>query len=291
VHLDLRARSDDAYSRILVRFVDLYATSLCNPHWGEQVIVRPDNRLQVRMVFQGLTRDEARRAWQPLIDFANANGDDFEGQSSFVVQALPARHFWDADFFRRNAPAAIVFDNRPGASPTDFWWTGDGDQVGAFWHAYTSAWLPASLLKPQNQARFADAWFAASRQWGVALVFNKGLAGAPATAIDAARNTAMNPDVLDAFALAITASDPAAAADRRARVQAAMAALRAAAPDTGAYVNECDYFQPDWQRAFWGSNYQRLAEVKRHYDPDGLFFVHHGVGSEAWSPDGFTRLM
>jgi hypothetical protein len=22
-----------------------------------------------------------------------------------------------------------------------------------------------------------------------------------------------------------------------------------------------------------------------------LFFVHHGVGSEAWSPDGFTRLM
>jgi len=25
-------------------------------------------------------------------------------------------------------------------------------------------------------------------------------------------------------------------------------------------------------------------------DPDGLFFVHHGVGSEDWSADGFTRL-
>jgi hypothetical protein len=24
-------------------------------------------------------------------------------------------------------------------------------------------------------------------------------------------------------------------------------------------------------------------------DPDGLFFVHHGVGSEAWSDDGFKR--
>ena len=24
------------------------------------------------------------------------------------------------------------------------------------------------------------------------------------------------------------------------------------------------------------------------YDPDGLFFVHHGVGSERWSADGFT---
>ena len=59
------------------------------------------------------------------------------------------------------------------------------------------------------------------------------------------------------------------------------AALRVAAPDTGAYVNECDYFQPDWQRAFWGPHYPRLAGVKRRYDPDGLFTVHHGVGSEA----------
>jgi hypothetical protein len=69
-----------------------------------------------------------------------------------------------------------------------------------------------------------------------------------------------------------------------------MAELRAAAPDTGAYVNECDYFQTDWQRAFWGPNYPRLSEIKRRYDSDGLFTVHHGVGSESWSPDGFTKL-
>jgi len=31
--------------------------------------------------------------------------------------------------------------------------------------------------------------------------------------------------------------------------------------------------------------------VKNRYDPDGLFFVHHGVGSERWSADGFTRLV
>jgi hypothetical protein len=31
-----------------------------------------------------------------------------------------------------------------------------------------------------------------------------GLAGAPAAPIEAARDTAMNPDVLDAFALAVT---------------------------------------------------------------------------------------
>jgi hypothetical protein len=30
--------------------------------------------------------------------------------------------------------------------------------------------------------------------------------------------------------------------------------------------------------------------VKARYDPAGLFFVHHGVGSESWSADGFTKL-
>lgn len=50
------------------------------------------------------------------------------------------------------------------------------------------------------------------------------------------------------------------------------------------------YFENGWQRSYWGSNYARLAEVKRKYDPEGLFFVHNGVGSEQWSADGFTKL-
>jgi hypothetical protein len=43
------------------------------------------------------------------------------------------------------------------------------------------------------------------------------------------------------------------------------------------------------EASFWGSNYPHLAAVKKQYDADGLFFVHHGVGSEEWSDDGFTR--
>jgi FAD/FMN-containing dehydrogenase len=47
---------------------------------------------------------------------------------------------------------------------------------------------------------------------------------------------------------------------------------------------------PNWQTRAWGEHYPRLARIKRRYDPSGLFTVHHGVGSEAWSADGFTRV-
>jgi FAD/FMN-containing dehydrogenase len=292
VTLDVRAHSNDAYRRLLARFIDLYATNLFNPHWGEQVIVRPDNLLQIRMVFQDLGEDQARAQWQPFIEFLTGNRNDYAGAESFAVHALPARYFWDANFFRRYAPGVVDFDTRPGASADHFWWTGDAPQVGSFWYAFTSAWLPASLLHQDNQSRFVDAWFAASRHWELALQFSKGLAGAPAGAIDAARNTAMNADVVDAFAWAVcSANGPPAFQDLpppdrakggafRSRVMKAMTALRAVAPGTGTYVNECDYVQWDWQEAFWGANYSRLLAIKQRYDPEGLFAVHHGVGSD-----------
>ena len=60
--------------------------------------------------------------------------------------------------------------------------------------------------------------------------------------------------------------------------------------DAGSYVSESNYFNRNWQRDYWGDHYSRLRGVKQRYDLDGLFFVRHGVGSEAWSEDGFTRL-
>ena len=53
-------------------------------------------------------------------------------------------------------------------------------------------------------------------------------------------------------------------------------------------VWETDYFEANWQDSFWGDNYARLKRIKQKYDPAGLFFLHHGVGSEDWSADGMT---
>lgn len=69
-----------------------------------------------------------------------------------------------------------------------------------------------------------------------------------------------------------------------------MEKLLKVAPNAGSYVSESNYFEPNWQQSFWGANYKRLAAIKKKYDPDGLFFVRHGVGSEGWSDDGFARI-
>jgi len=66
--------------------------------------------------------------------------------------------------------------------------------------------------------------------------------------------------------------------------------LQNLAPFGGSYVSEADFFERNWQRSFWGENYAELERIKKKYDPDGLFFAHHGVGSESWSADGFTRI-
>jgi hypothetical protein len=69
-----------------------------------------------------------------------------------------------------------------------------------------------------------------------------------------------------------------------------MEELKKIAPNAGSYVSESNFFEQNWQQSFWGTNYPRLLAVKKKYDPEGLFFVHHGVGSEGWSDDGFTKL-
>jgi FAD/FMN-containing dehydrogenase len=304
--LAIQAKSDEAYRRLLARFLDHYRTNLHTPHWGEQVQTGPSNRFSAEMVFQGLSAEQARAAWAPLTAWCDEHPGDYEGQKLMFAIPIPARHFWDAPFLKANGPPGIIrTDDRPGASPDSFWWSGDGEQVGAWWHAYASVWLPDALMQPANQGRFADAWFAATRQHSIGFHFNKGLSGGDPAGLARSRQTATNPQVLDAFALAIIASagppvwpgsnapspspNPLVAKIGKAKVDAAIAALRAAAPGAGAYVNECDFFQPDWQQAFWGGHYARLLAIKRRYDPTGLFTVHHGVGSEAWSEDGFSR--
>lgn len=62
-----------------------------------------------------------------------------------------------------------------------------------------------------------------------------------------------------------------------------MPEIEAVTPGSGAYVNEADFRQPNFQETFWGSNYDKLRSIKNKYDPENLFYATKGVGSEAWN--------
>ena len=302
--MTIKARSDPAYRRLIRRYISFYKDSLFNPHWVEEVHFRPDNTFEVAMVFQRLDESQAQAVWRPFLDWVSKSADDFAVTSPAMIMAVSGRDYWSGDYLRTRLPHLFLVDDRPGAPPGNVWSVGDAHEASQFMHGYGSAWLPASLLNEDQQQRLADVLFAASRHWAVGLHCNKGLAGGPSDAIAATRDTAMNPAVLDAFALAICgassavkfpdirgyAPDLTVARQQAIRVNWAMIEILRVVPSKSAYVSEANYFQEDWQQSYWGSNYERLAAVKKKYDPDGHFFVRNGVGSEGWTPDGFTRL-
>lgn len=287
------AKDDEAYRALIARVVAFYRSTLFTEHWGEQISFRGSNRVNISLVFQGMSADEAKQAWQPLIEWLAEHRDRYTMEENIQFLGIPARHFWDISYFKQQGLDLLVADPRTGVPPHHVMWEGDQGQTGWFIHGYQSLWIPQTLLCPTQQAKLVEALFTATRNWSVALHFNKGLAGAPQQVRDTVADTAMNPGVLDAFALAIIAggSGPAytgmpgdppnlrAAREAAADIGKAIEPLREVAPGAGAYVSESDYFQPDWKAAYWGSNYPRLARAKARYDPQSLFDVHNGVSA------------
>jgi FAD/FMN-containing dehydrogenase len=297
----IKASSEDAFRRLIARFTEFYAGSLFNPHWGESVVLGSDNTLTLQLVFHDLSEAQARETFNAFLGPLAATPADYTLVTPMKIVAVPARHWWDPAYLSRHLPSLVAHDQRHNAPAGNIWYPGDGGQVGWFIYGYESAWLPSGMLSG-DRGKLNEMLFATTRQWHVGLHFNKGLAGAPADAIAAVRDTPMNPAVAEAFALAIIGSggppaypgmpgagpDLAVARQNAAAVARAIGVIRGAVPDAGSYVSEAGFADPAWQRHSFGDNYQRLLEVKGRYDPDGLFVTHHGVGSERWSQDGFT---
>ncbi|MCK1323589.1 FAD-binding oxidoreductase [Bradyrhizobium sp. 156] len=288
----VKASSPEAFRELLAHFLRQYRDWLLNPHWGEQVTATPDNRLVIRMVFQGFDDDDARAAWDGFTAFIASDPKRFKWEEPLQVLSMPARRFWDPEYLERTLPGIVARDDRSGAPRDNWWWRNDGEQAGAMWHGYESLWLSADLLAEGQLIQLADAWLKGSREWPIALHFNKGLAGADAGTIAASHDTSMNPSVLGAFALAIVAGNGPSSfpgldrePDRRqARSNAsaiglAYEKLLRVAPGGGSYVSECGYHLAAWEQACWGEHWGRLLRIKDRYDSDKLFLVHHGVGS------------
>jgi len=294
VYATISAASDAAYQALVGQVVSFYSQNLFNPHWGEQISFGHGPVITVAMVFQGIDQAQAEQTWAPLLDWVTAQPDDYTitGQDT---AAFPGKYFWDAAFYEKYAPrGAIIPDPLPGAPADYFYFPTNAGEVGQWLHTFQSTWLSQQLLTPERQPALVDALVHASQLWRVTWHCNKGLAGAPSNALAWTADTPMNPAVLDSFALAITEAneqsvypgivghEPDLAKGRQEAelVADAVAPLKALRERPASYVWETDYFQEDWQTAFWGDHYARLLRVKHRYDPGDLFFIHHGVGTE-----------
>jgi FAD/FMN-containing dehydrogenase len=288
----ITANSDADYRRLIRAFVDFLPGYLDNEHWGEQVRLAPDNTMEFALTMLDVDDTEARAIWKPFTDWVTQHSDAVSGEIFFA--SLPFTAMWDVDWWATNVPDFITRDDRPGQPSALYWWASNQSEVSQYLHAYRSRWLPRAQFEESEADTLTDALFEASRHWHFTLHTNKALSGTTAAARERDLRTSINPAAFDAAALLIMASneqyaypgvpghEPDQAAGRAivARIDAALRPIRDAIPAAGAYVNEADYFEPDWQHSFWGDNYPRLLDIKRKYDPTNLFRVHHGVGSE-----------
>lgn len=113
-------------------------------------------------------------------------------------------------------------------------------------------------------------------------------ARAPTSTVDNAVNPAFRTAVYHIMTGKFVQLTPSTAAStltaaRAALTNGTMASWRGVTPNSGAYLNEADRLEPDWQKSFWGDKYERLLSIKRELDHRDVFWVHHGVGSEGWT--------
>lgn len=295
----ITANTDEAFKQLILQFITFYRDNLNNEHWGEQFRFNTDNTIVIGMVFEGLTGEEAKQTWQPMMTWIKAHPNLYK--MKLHITAIPARKWWDYDFLKKNLPQTITTNTEKGAPAGQFWWSSNSDEVSKYWYTYQSWWLPRRLFDDANIEHLANVIFDATRLTHVTLHANKGLAGGSADAIAASRETSLNPSAFDAAALVIIGAGsnevyPGISGLKQpvkeeaektvANINAAMKLLMDAAPSAGAYANEADYFQQNWQQAFWGDNYAKLYGIKQKYDPDGVFYCHHCVGSEKWDEKG-----
>ncbi len=221
--------------------------------------------MQVRVQMPGLTPAQTLSFIQPLVGKLNALG----------IPLVPS------------IPTTVVYSSQTGA-------TGGGVGNGRF----------ASRIYPRaaytNPTLFAKSMAAARATVEDGYVFH-GLNFAPT--LKAAGNPSGNslPGVNPVWRTAVMHADifdptnmanitPSEFAVVKARLDRHMDAIRGATPGGGAYFNEADGQEPDWQRAFFGANYNRLLGIKKRVDPWQVFWSPTTPGSEGWEVRDGTEI-
>ncbi len=281
------AESPAAFRRLVARYLTVIAEQSADPDLSVTAHFGPGPVLAFGVMC--LDRDEAGRVElsSSLVEWINGQ-DDLE-YAELLGLDTDFQNFWDPAFYAAIDPTFVTINPD---NPKQ-WWYGDADaRVNYYVASMQSRWLPASMFAAHSIEPTADLICDASTTARVDLVTYKGLGYAAPDANGRNQKTSVHPAALESPMLALIVGDvdglPGAVGHEPDYAQAqiladgsarAIGLLRKATPDSGAYFNESGYDEPNPQTSFWGSNYPRLLEIKKAYDPSNLFTVHLGVGS------------
>lgn len=289
---NISANNDALFKQLIAKIVRFYAQHLNNQHWGEQIAFNSDNTISIGLVYVSANKNLLEKTWAPLIAWLNKHKSDYKQKIQFFP--IAPDKLYDYDFWHINFPNNVVKNKAKSARPGQFWWASNTGEVNRYWYIYQSWWLPIRLFEKQNQKKLSRTIFKASQLATVSFHINKGLSGVSEDALQRGLQTSVNPTVNKAAALLIMSAgndhlDKKKGMDEAAKISRAIQLFTQLALNSGAYANEADYFQKNWQEAFWGINYPALLKIKRQYHPSGLFYCHHCVGSEFWTSDGMCK--
>lgn len=298
----IKAKNDASYKILLKKFLAFYDKKMNNEHWGDIFSFNSDNSIQFYMFFQGVSGQEAQAAWDEMGEWLINHKSEYAVNTNTML--IPPEQMWDANFWEKNNPNFIQLNPSQSGIPGAYWYTMNNSELFRYWYSYQSWWIPQSLFKESRIDKLAETVFLASRLINVEFHTFKGLAGASKDAIEFTQATSTNPAIFNASGIIIISSgnnqvypgvankdlDHKEAEIVSHKIIKAIQYFMQLAPQSGAYLNEADYFQKDWQRVFWGDNYSRLLKIKKKYDPQGLFYCHHCVGSEFWDAAGMCRV-
>ena len=289
----IKASSDESYQTLIEQFLTFFKNQLNSRHWGEQFAFNPDNSLTIFLMFQGLDEEEINTTWKPFISWLKNNKQQYEYKHNHFF--IKPNKMWDLKWWQQHHPEFVTINTGPDAREGEYWWTPNSGEVYKYWYAYQSWWFPYQWLDKTEIKKTADIFFKASRTSSISIHMNKGLYHASDSARKSIPKTSTHPKVLDSVGLILMSAGTLDVVEEHTTqmknkanaINKAMNHIKSLAPNAGTYANEADYFQDNWQYAFYGTHYQKLLKIKNKYDPNGLFYCHHCVGSESWDDDGF----
>ena len=318
----IKANSKQSGDDLVKHFLEFYKQNLMGPDWGEQVGIYPEGnglRMEISLMAVDFTHEEMVESWKPFKDWVQERPNDFT-IPEFNLMSVPAKMMWDVQAMEDIGFGA--FATRTPYDPKEpqrgFFWSQNRNEISQYWMEYVSRFLRVDHFLDNVQHGTEILMKFVRSAGGAGLHLNKAQFGASEWARNELEKTPMHPSVKNSFGLMILATgvqhySPLVSNSLQSNTSSinewqkvcnsdniedcdltwfydALNEFRRDTPGAGAYFNEADYHENDWQENFWGlDNYQRLLEIKLKWDPDHLFYCHKCVGSEFYEEGGMCR--